>query len=126
LRGIDARHRKGFLFVGKALPGKYERTPYNPIVVWEKASGEQEVATGRHRLDLAKRTGEASIPAQVLREDEGFTRTHAVMLDAKANIRDNQGEVKDYAYYFKNAAWVTEGYAIKKGLLRGGGKGYSG
>ena len=37
-------------------------------------------------------------------------------LDAEANIRDNQGEVSDYANYFRNTETTAEG-ASSRGLL---------
>lgn len=98
------------------LGGKYERTGTAPIVVWERADGRQEVISGRHRLDLARRSGEQSIPAQVLREADGFTADKAAMLDAELNIRDNQGQVKDYVQYFQGNG-ITPGEAESRGLL---------
>ncbi len=82
---------------------KFRRFPIMPIQVWEKLNGEVEVITGRHRLDLAKRTGEKTIPVQVAREKDGFTQAQATVFDAQANIRDGQGEIKDYAHYFRQA-----------------------
>lgn len=98
------------------LKGKYQRLGTGPIVVWERTDGSREVITGRHRLDLAKRTGEKTIPAQVVRESDGFTQAMAFRLDAEANIRDNQGGVKDYANYFKSTG-ITEQEASSRGLL---------
>lgn len=106
------------------LKGTYQRLGTAPIVVWEKASGEREVITGRHRLGLARRTNEATIPAQIVRESDGFTRDMALIFDAESNIRDGQGEIKDYANYFKNAA-IDRDQATARGLLRGS-KGNSG
>jgi hypothetical protein len=108
-----------------SLQGSYQRLGTAPIVVWEKANGEQEVITGRHRLDLARRTGEKTIPAQVVRESDGFTRGMALSFDAESNIRDAQGEVKDYAHYFKLRPDYTQEMARARGLLRGA-KGNSG
>ena len=86
------------------------------IVVWEKLDGEMEVVTGRHRLDLAKRSGIENIRALVIRASDGFTQEDAIILDAESNIKDNQGELKDYAYYFKNTG-ITRQDAHKRGLL---------
>jgi hypothetical protein len=105
---------------------KYDRLGTPPIVVWERLDGTKEVITGRHRFDLAQRTGEKTIPAQVVRESDGFTKAWAGMFDAENNIRDGKGSVKDYANYFKNLT-ITEEEASSRGLLDGdkGRKGYA-
>ena len=94
----DADSKTG---VTEPLAGKYERLGTAPVVLWQKAGGETEVITGRHRIDLARRSGEKTIPAQVVKEEDGFTRQHALIFDAESNIRDGQGEIKDYALYFR-------------------------
>jgi hypothetical protein len=109
----EAANRQG---VVEPLTGKYERLGTGPIVVWERKDGSLEVITGRHRLDLSKRTGEKTIPAQVVKESEGFTKAMAITLDAEANIRDNQGGVRDYANYFRHVE-ITEEEASSRGLL---------
>ncbi len=95
---------------------RYERLGTAPIVVWERKSGRLEVITGRHRLDLARRLGERTIPAQVVREADGFTQAQAMTFDAEANIRDGQGSVRDYANYFRNTD-TTFDEASSRGLL---------
>lgn len=112
--------------VVEALKGTYERLGTAPIVVWERANGDKEVVTGRHRLDLARRTGEKTIPAQIVKESEGWTRERVSTLDAEANIRDNQGEVSDYANYFRNSD-ISKEEASRRGLLSRdkGRKGYA-
>ncbi|MFH1371789.1 MAG: hypothetical protein ABII09_10970 [Planctomycetota bacterium] len=101
---------------GEELSGKYERLATAPILVWERENGDMEVITGRHRLDLARRTGEKTIPAQVVKESEGFTKAMALTIDAESNIREGQGGVKDYATYFRNTE-ITEQEAGERGLL---------
>ena len=101
---------------GQELAGTYQRTGTAPIVVWERLNGDTEVITGRHRFDLARRTGEKTIPAQVVREADGFTKDQALTFDAEANIRDGQGEVADYATYFKGTE-IPEAEARARGLL---------
>lgn len=101
--------------VVEALAGTYQRLGTGPILVWERTDGRREVISGRHRFDLARRTGEVTIPAQVVREADGFTREQAVMADAELNIRDGQGKVKDYANYFRNAG-IDETEAETRGL----------
>lgn len=102
---------------GEELQGEYIRLPSNPIVVWERKDGRLEVITGRHRLDLARRNGEKTIPAQIVREKDGFSLAMALTLDAESNIRDGQGKTKDYAQYFRNTG-IEEDQARQRGLLR--------
>lgn len=102
--------------VVEPLDGKYERTGTAPIVVWERADGRQEVISGRHRLDLARRSGEQTIPAQILKESDGFSADKAAMLDAELNIRDGQGKVKDYVQYFQGNG-ISQTEAQSRGLL---------
>lgn len=101
---------------GQRLQGKYERVGTAPIVVWERENGDTEVITGRHRLDLARRSGEKSIPAYVVREADGFTVDDARTFDAESNIRDGMGTVRDYAHFFRNKD-IDETEASGKGLL---------
>lgn len=101
---------------GQQLEGKYERLATAPILVWERTNGKLEVITGRHRLELARRTGEKTIPAQIVKESEGFTKAMALTADAESNIRDGQGSIKDYAQYFRNTE-ITEESARERGLL---------
>lgn len=101
---------------GQELQGVYNRLGTAPIVVWERTDGNLEVITGRHRLELARRTGEETIPAQIVRESDGFDQDMALTFDAESNIRDGQGSVKDYAHYFRNSR-TTEEEARQRGLL---------
>ena len=100
------------------LGGKFDRTGVAPIQVWVREDGRKEVVTGRHRLDLARRSGEKTIPAQFHYEEDGFTIDNAAQLDAILNIRDNQGQVKDYVNYFQANKQLTEEKAKSEGLLR--------
>lgn len=94
--------------VGEQLSGKYDTLGTAPIVLWERTDGRLEVITGRHRLDLAKRTGLAKIPSQIVKESEGFTLEDARLLDVAQNIRDEKGSVKDYARFFKEKNYTRE------------------
>lgn len=102
--------------VVEPLGGKFERTGVAPIQVWRRLDGSLEVISGRHRLDLAQRSGEKTIPAQIHDEAKGFDRVQAAILDAELNIRDGQGKVKDYVNYFKEAG-IDRDTAESKGLL---------
>ena len=111
--GADA---KTGVVKGEELEGKYERTGTAPIVVFERLNGDLEVITGRHRLDLAKRSGEKTIPSQIVREADGFTVEDAKTFDAESNIRDEKGTVKDYAHYFRNKD-ISQADAESRGLV---------
>ena len=102
--------------VVEPLGGKFDRTGVAPIQLWQRSAGALEVISGRHRLDLAKRTGERTIPAQIHYEDQGFDVRHASALDAELNIRDGQGKVRDYVDYFK-ATGIDHATAEQRGLL---------
>lgn len=114
----DADPKTGIV-PAQRLTGKYERLGTAPIVVWQRKTGVFEVITGRHRFDLAKETGEATIPCHVIQENDGFTVNMAKSLDAECNIRDGQGTLKDFVEYFnsENAKHITKTEAKKRGLL---------
>ncbi len=98
------------------LGGKFDRTGVGPIQIWERLDGTKEVITGRHRLDLARRSGEKTIPAQIHYESQGFDSNKAATLDALLNIREGQGKVKDYVAFIKNAK-LTKEEADAQGIL---------
>ena len=102
--------------VVEPLGGTFDRRGIAPIQVWERADGRQEVISGRHRLDLARRSGEQTIPAQIHREADGLTATQARSLDAELNIRDGQGKAIDYVDYFQ-ARGITPEQASQEGLV---------
>lgn len=102
--------------VVEPLGGKFERTGVAPIQIWVREDGRKEVISGRHRLDLAKRSGEQTIPAQYHYESEGFTVEQAASLDAILNIREGQGKVKDYVEFIR-ATKPTEAEAAAQGIL---------
>lgn len=91
--------------VVEPLGGTFDRRGTGPIQVWRRKDGRMEVISGRHRLDLARRSGETTIPAQVYDEAQGFDARQAASLDAELNIRDGQGKVKDYVQYFTQPAF---------------------
>lgn len=98
------------------LEGKFDRRLASPVQVWERNNGELEVISGRHRLDLAQRSGEKTIPAQIYKESEGFDADKARMLDIELNVKDGRGKVKDYVSFFKEFGLPKE-QARAEGLL---------
>lgn len=118
LSGEVPQFKKAANAAGIVMPlgGNFDRTGVAPIQVWERLNGDMEIISGRHRFDLAKRSGEETLPAQIHREADGFNVRQAARLDAELNIRDEQGGVSDYASYFKNSA-IAEKDADAAGLL---------
>jgi hypothetical protein len=108
--------------VVEPLSGKFTQEGVAPIAVWRRLDGTMEVISGRHRLDLAKRTGTELINAQVYDEASGFDKAKAAILDAELNIRDEQGKVKDYVNYFKASGTDRETADAKGFLARTKGK----
>lgn len=108
--------------VVEPLSGKFTQEGVAPIAVWRRLDGTMEVISGRHRLDLAQRTGTELINAQVYDEAAGFDKTKAAILDAELNIRDEQGKVKDYVNYFKASGTDRETADAKGFLARTKGK----
>jgi DNA repair protein RadC len=102
--------------VVEPLGGKFERVGVAPIQVWKRLDGSLEVISGRHRFDLARRSSEKTMPAQIHDEAAGFTADKAAILDAELNIRDGQGKVKDYVGYFKGSG-ISKKEADTRGLL---------
>ncbi len=109
----DGSNKEG---VVEPLGGKFERTGVAPIQVWVRKDGRKEVISGRHRLDLAKRSGEVTIPAQYHYEENGFNIEQASALDAILNIREGQGKVKDYVTFIQ-ATNPTQQEAESQGIL---------
>jgi len=85
-------------------------------MIWDRLNGDLDIITGRHRYDLVKRLGESTIPAQVVREADGFTASMARVFDAEVNIQDNQGSLLDYANYFRETE-ISRESASRRGLL---------
>ena len=112
----DADPKTGVVAGQELKSKKYERLGTPPIVLWERLDGKLEIITGRHRADLARRTGEATIPSQIVREADGFDAAQARTFDAESNIRDGQGTVRDYAHFFRNNG-MSKTAAAERGLI---------
>ncbi|WP_017445792.1 LPD38 domain-containing protein [Gayadomonas joobiniege] len=102
--------------VVEPLTGEFDPIGMSPIQVWVRNDGSKEIITGRHRFDLAKRSGVKHIPAQYHYEDRGFTAEDGKRLDAILNIREDKGQVEDYVELFRQDN-VTESEAKRYGLL---------
>ena len=108
--------------VVKPLGGKFTTEAVAPIAVWQRNDGSLEVISGRHRLDLAQRSGTEFIPSQIYYENQGFTAVDAAIKDAELNIRDDQGAVRDYVNYFKESGMERDTAESKGFLARDKGK----
>lgn len=108
--------------VVEPLQGSFDDTGVAPIIVWQRNNGDYEVVSGRHRLDLARRSGTKEIAAQVFREADGYNRNWAKQIDAELNIRDENGEVRDYANYFRARGESRESAQAKSLLSRRKGR----
>lgn len=108
--------------VVEPLGGKFTQEGVAPIAVWKRLDGSLEVISGRHRFDLAQRSGTKFINAEVYNEADGFTAKDAAIKDAELNIRDEQGKVKDYVNYFKQKGISREDASSKGFLAREKGK----
>ena len=106
--------------VVEPLKGKFADFGVAPIQVWRRLDGSMEIISGRHRWDLAKRSGRKTIDAQIFDEAAGFDKKQAATMDAEINIRDNQGSVSDYVNYFE-AAGLSREEADVRTLTRGKG-----
>ena len=111
----DADPRTGVV-AGEALEGEWQPIPAKPILLLEKPDGTLEVVTGRHRLDLARRNGLATIPANVIRMADGWTLDMARALDAYDNILDEKGSDQDFIQFFRDSR-LPRADAQAKGLL---------
>ena len=101
---------------GEELHGEFQQIPAKPIVVLQKLDGSLEVVTGRHRLDLARRNGLETIPANIIKEADGWTPESAALLDAFDNILDEKGSYADYVPFFRKAG-ISREVAEAYGLL---------
>ena len=109
----DGANAKG---VVEPLGGTFDRTGVAPIQVWVRSDGRKEIISGRHRADLAERSGEQTIPAQYHYESKGFDAAQAASLDALLNIREGQGQVKDYVEFIRGTE-INEKEADAQGIL---------
>ena len=86
---------------GEQLQGAFQPIPSKPILVMAFEDGALEVVTGRHRLDLARQNGMATIPANLIYERDGWTPEAARVMDAYDNILDGKGSDQDFVHFFR-------------------------
>ena len=102
------------------LVGDY-RQDAPPLYVWQRRNGTLEVISGRHRLDLAKRTGTEMVAAYVYPEDEQHDAKWARLLDYEQNMQDDQADELTAAIYVRETH-LSDEELTRRGLTRGGTK----
>lgn len=102
------------------LVGEY-RADAPPVYVWKRKDGRLEVVSGRHRLDLAQRTGTKAIAAYVYEEDSSHDVSWARLLDYEQNMQDDQADELTAAIYVRETG-LTDDELTRRGLTRSGTK----
>jgi hypothetical protein len=102
--------------VGNTLKNemKYSPAKAGVLLVWEDpANGKIYVVNGRHRHELALRTGQSHVLAMKLNVP---TAEEARVIGAETNISEGHGSTVDAARYFKTARIRTRQDARNRGL----------
>lgn len=102
------------------LVGDY-RADAPPVYVWKRRNGKLEVVSGRHRLDLAQRTGTKAMAAYVYEEDDIHNTQWARLLDYEQNMQDDQADELTAAIYVRETG-LTDDELTRRGLTRAGTK----
>ena len=103
------------------LTGQFQQDT-EAIYVWHrKESGRLEVISGRHKLDLAKRTGAKTAVCYVYNEDATHNARWARLLDFENNMRGDQADELTSAIYTRETGY-DDATLAEKGLLRNGSK----
>jgi hypothetical protein len=84
------------------LGGDWDPRTAGNLYLWEDKNGKLYVVNGHHRLELAQRNGVENINAIIDRESDGVTAEQARRNGVLINIRDGQGEVRDYASFVRS------------------------
>ena len=98
------------------LGGEWDPKTAGNLYVWEDKSGKKFVVNGHHRFQLAKNSRVQAVNAIVDREADGVSAEQARRNGVLINIRDEQGDVKDYADFVRHED-MSEGTAEKEGIL---------
>lgn len=93
LSGVDESNKLG---------GDWDPRTAGNLYLWEDKDGKLYVVNGHHRLELAQRNGVENINAIIDRESDGVTAEQARRNGVLINIRDGQGEVRDYASFVRS------------------------
>lgn len=98
------------------IGGEYDPVTAGTIYLWEDKHGNKYVVNGHHRLFLANSQKIPYIRADIDREIDGVTEREARTKGALMNIRDGQGQVKDYVDFIKEEN-IDRKTAEKQGIL---------
>lgn len=105
--GVDESNRIG---------GKFDHKTAGNLLVWEDRDGKRFVVNGHHRFRLAKDSGVENVNAIIEREADGVTAEEARKHGVLTNIRDEQGDIQDYAEFVRSEN-MDEATAEAEGLL---------
>ena len=84
------------------LGGDWDPRTAGNLYLWEDKNGNLYVVNGHHRFELAQRNGVENINAIIDRETDGVTAEQARRNGVLINIRDGQGDVRDYASFVRS------------------------
>lgn len=84
------------------LGGDWDARTAGNLYLWQDKNGKLYVVNGHHRLELAQRNGVENVNAIIDREADGVTAEQARRNGVLINIRDGQGEVRDYASFVRD------------------------
>ncbi|MGQ0335673.1 LPD38 domain-containing protein [Halomonas elongata] len=88
------------------------------LMLHEREDGRLFAADGHHRLDLARRTGQKDVNAQILREKDGVSVADARREAAETNIADGNATASDAAKVFRNSEGDTGDIIAERNLPR--------
>ncbi|WP_280568300.1 LPD38 domain-containing protein [Chromohalobacter sp. 296-RDG] len=88
------------------------------LMLHEREDGRLFAADGHHRLDLARRTGQQEVSAQILREQDGYSVADARREAAETNIADGNATASDAAKVFRNSEGNTDDIITERNLPR--------
>lgn len=97
------------------LGGDWDARTAGNLYLWQDKNGKLYVVNGHHRLELAQRNGVENLNAIIDRESDGVTAEQARRNGVLINIRDGQGEVRDYASFVRSEN-MTEEEAKNQGV----------
>ena len=98
------------------IGGEWDPKTAGNLYVWEDKDGKKFVVNGHHRYQLAKEKGVEKVNAIVDREADGVTAEQARRNGVLINIRDEQGDVRDYAEFVRHEK-MDEATAENEGIL---------
>ena len=105
--GVDESNKIG---------GTWDPKTAGNLYVWEDKNGKKIVVNGHHRFDLARKNNVENVNAIIDREADGVTADQARRNGILINIRDEQGDVRDYAEFVRREN-MDENTAEKEGIL---------